>query len=252
MARRKGGALAFYTDLSDVYDALFPVSQPQRALFDRILSTGRVRRVADAGCGSGAQLLPFASAGVECVGFDPDPALVALAKTKLSPFPEARVEIGGFADISRIVSSPVDLVLCLGNSLVHVPQEEAAGFLRDAAGILSGEGEILFQILNYERLLMRKITTLPLMQAEEGTIEFRRNYVWEGPKKVRFRTSLRISGGGEPRVIRNEIFLYPLYPDELWEMLSRAGFEGIRFFADFAGSEFSPESEALVCLAGRV
>jgi SAM-dependent methyltransferase len=96
--------LAFYTDLSDVYDALFPVSEAQRALFDRILATGRVRRVADAGCGSGAQLLPFASAGVECVGFDPDPALVALAKTKLAPFPGASVEIGGFADISRIVS----------------------------------------------------------------------------------------------------------------------------------------------------
>jgi hypothetical protein len=89
------------------------------------------------------------------------------------------------------------------------------------------------------------------MQAEEGTIEFRRNYEWEGHKKVRFRTALRISGGGQPRVIRNEIFLYPLYPDELWEMLSRAGFSGIRFFADFAGSEFSPESEALVCLAGK-
>jgi SAM-dependent methyltransferase len=243
--------LSFYTDLSDVYDALFPVSEAQQALFDRILATGRVRRVADAGCGSGAQLLPFASAGVECVGFDPDPALVALAKKKLAPFPGASVEIGGFADISRIVSPPADLVLCLGNSLVHVPQEEAATFFRDAAGVLSEKGEILFQILNYERLLLRKITTLPLMQAEEGTIEFRRNYEWEGHKKVRFRTALRISGGGQPRVVRNDIFLYPLYPDELWEMLSRAGFSGIRFFADFAGSDFSPESEALVCLAEK-
>jgi glycine/sarcosine N-methyltransferase len=243
--------LTFYTDLSEVYDALFPVSEAQRALFDRILATGRVHRMADAGCGSGAQLLPFASAGVECVGFDPDPALVALAKKKLAPFPGARVEIGGFADISRIVSPPTDFALCLGNSLVHVPQEEAATFFRDAAGILSEKGEILFQILNYERLLLRKVTTLPLMQAEEGTIEFRRNYEWEGHKKVRFRTALRISGGGQPRVIRNDIPLYPLYPDEIWEMLSRAGFSGIRFFADFAGSDFSPESEALVCLAEK-
>jgi len=243
--------LAFYTDLSDVYDALFPVSEAQRALFDRLLAAGRVRRVADAGCGSGAQLLSFASAGVECVGFDPDPGLVALARAKLSPFPRARVETGGFSDISRIVSPPADLVLCLGNSLVHVPQDEAARFLRDAASVTSREGEILLQILNYERLLLGNVTTLPLVSAEEGAIEFRRSYVWEGNRKVRFQTTLRISRGGEPRIVRNDIPLYPLYPDELREMLSRAGFSGIRFFGDFAGSGFTPESEALVCLAGK-
>ncbi len=243
--------MAFYTDLSDVYDALFPVSEAQRALFDRLLAEGRVLRVADAGCGSGAQLLPFAAAGSECVGFDPDPALVSRAREKLAPFPRARVAVGGFSDLSRIVTEPVDLLLCLGNSLVHVPQEEAARFLLDAAGVLAGGGRVLLQILNYERLLLGKVTSLPLMQAEMGAVEFRRSYVWEGDRKVRFQTMLRISEGGQPRIHRNEIPLYPIYPDELWGMLSRAGISGIRFFGDFAGSDFSPESEALVCLAGK-
>jgi len=243
--------LAFYTDLSDVYDALFPVSDAQRALFDRLLASGRVRRVADAGCGSGEQLLPFAAAGAECLGFDPDPALVARAEAKLAPFPGARVETGGFADVVRIVSPPADLILCLGNSLVHVPQEEAARFLRDAAGATRGEGEILLQILNYERLLLGRVTTLPLMQAEEGAIEFRRGYVWEGDRQVRFQTVLRVSEGGQPRIVRNDIPLYPIYPDELWDMLERAGFSGIRFFGDFAGSDFSTESDALVCRAEK-
>jgi len=243
--------LAFYTDLSDVYDALFPVSGAQQALFDRLLAGGGVRRVADAGCGSGAQLLPFAAAGTECVGFDPDPALVARARAKLASFPLVRVETGGFSDISRIVTAPADLLLCLGNSLVHVPQEEATRFLRDASGVTAGGGEILLQILNYERLLLGKITSLPLMQADEGAIEFRRSYVWEGDRKVRFQTVLRISEGGQPRILRNEIPLYPIYPDELWDMLSRAGFSGVRFFGDFAGSDFSPESDALVCRAEK-
>ena len=247
----EGEVLPFYTDLSEVYDALFPVSEAQRALFDKLLATGRVGRVADAGCGSGAQLLPFAHAGAECIGFDPDPALVALAREKLAPYPGARVEIGAFSDISRIVSPPADLVLCLGNSLVHVPQDEAARFLADAAAVISRGGEILLQILNYERLLLEKVTALPLLRAEEGAIEFRRSYAWEGSRKVRFQTVLRISEGGQPKVVRNDIPLYPIYPDELWEMLSRAGFSGIRLFGDFAGSDFSPESEALVCLAGK-
>lgn len=243
--------MPFYTDLSEVYDALFPVSSAQRSLFDGILKDGWVSRVADAGCGSGAQLLHFASAGIPCIGFDPDPALVDLARRKLSPFPDARVEAGGFADIGRIVTPDVDLVLCLGNSLVHVPQDEAGRFLADAAGVISPAGGVLVQILNYERLLREEVAELPLMRADEGAIEFRRRYDWESPRKVRFRTALRIARGDEPLVIRNDIPLYPLYPDELWEMLAAAGFRRIRYRGDFAGSDFTPESEAVVCLARK-
>jgi SAM-dependent methyltransferase len=243
--------LAFYTDLSEVYDALFPVSSAQRSLFDGILKEGWVSRVADAGCGSGAQLLHFASAGISCVGFDPDPALVGLARRKLAPFPGARVEIGGFADMARLVTPAVDLVLCLGNSLVHVAQDEARRFLADAAAATSPSGGILVQILNYERLLREGVAELPLMRAGDGAIEFRRRYDWESPRKVGFRTALRVARGDEPLVIRNDIPLYPIYPDELWEMLAAAGFSRIRFSGDFAGSEFTPESEALVCLARK-
>lgn len=243
--------MAFYSDLCDVYDALFPVSESQRSLLESLLAREGINGVADAGCGTGAQLLPFASAGLECVGFDPDPALVARARARLASYPRARVEEGGFSDLGRIVTAPVDLLLCLGNSLVHVPQEEAALFLRECAGVTTGDGEILLQILNYERLLLGKVTTLPLMRADEGAIEFRRSYAWEGDRKVRFQTVLRISEGGQPRTVRNDIPLYPLYPDELWDMVERAGFPRIRFFGDFAGSEFSPESDALVCRAGK-
>lgn len=243
--------MTFYTDLSEVYDALFPVSSAQRSLFDGILKEGWVSRVADAGCGSGAQLLHFASAGISCVGFDPDPALVALARRKLAPFPDARIEIGGFADMARVVKPAVDLVLCLGNSLVHVAQEDARRFLADAADALSPAGGILVQILNYERLLRGSVAELPLMRADDGAIEFRRRYEWESPRKVGFRTALRIARGDEPLVIRNDIPLYPIYPDELWEMLAAAGFSRIRYSGDFAGSEFTPESEALVCLARK-
>lgn len=243
--------MPFYTDLSEAYDALFPVSAAQRSLFDGILRDGWVSRVADAGCGSGAQLLHFASAGIRCIGFDPDPALVELARRKLAPFPDARVEIGGFADIARVVTSPVDLVLCLGNSLVHVAQEEARRFLADAADVISPAGGILVQLLNYERLLREGVAELPLMRAEDGAIEFRRRYDWESPRNVRFRTALRVARGDEPLVIRNDIPLYPVYPDELWEMLAAAGFSRIRYHGDFAGSDFTPESEALVCLARK-
>ncbi|GAB4233726.1 MAG: hypothetical protein OHK0028_09620 [Deltaproteobacteria bacterium] len=243
--------MAFYTDISLVYDDLFPVSREQRALFDSLRDDGGVRSVVDCGCGTGSQLQPFAVAGLSCLGFDPDPSLVAIARRKLATCPKTRVECGAFSDLPRLVSFPSDLMMCLGNSLVHVPQADASRFLVAAAEALSRSGMLLLQILNYERLLREGVTELPLISVAGGGVEFRRRYEWEGDRKVLFRTSVRFSGADEPRIVRNEIPLYPVYPDELWEMLASAGFGDVRFFGDFARSEFSPGSEALVCLARR-
>jgi len=243
--------MAFYTDISLVYDDLFPVSPEQRALFVSLMDDGGARSVVDCGCGTGAQLQSFAVAGLSCFGFDPDPSLVAIARRKLAAYPKTRIETGSFADLTGLVPFPSDLLMCLGNSLVHVPQDEASRFFADAGGALSRSGTLLLQILNYERLLREGVTDLPLIRASEGAVEFRRHYDWEGDRKVLFRTSLRLSGEDEPRMVRNEIPLYPIYPEELWEMMASAGFSNVRFFGDFARSEFSPGSEALVCLARK-
>lgn len=243
--------MAFYSDISLVYDDLFPVSAEQRALFDSLMDDGGARSIVDCGCGTGSQLQPFAAAGLSCFGFDPDPSLVAIARRKLAAYPKTRIEEGSFADLPRLVPFHSDLLMCLGNSLVHVPKDEASRFLADAAGALSPSATLLLQILNYERLLREGVTELPMIRASEGTVEFRRKYEWEGERKVLFRTSLRIAGADQPRIARNEIPLYPIYPEEMWEMLTKAGFGEIRFYGNFARSEFSPGSEALVCLARK-
>lgn len=243
--------MAFYTDISLVYDELFPVSPAQRALLESLREDGGVRSVVDCGCGTGAQLLPFAADGVACLGFDPDPSLVAVARRKLAPFPKARVEEGTFAELSRLAELPSDLLMCLGNSIVHVPQAEAGRFLSDAAGAMTPGGILLLQLLNYERLVRNGVTELPLIRSEDGSVEFRRRYDWESRAKLAFHTALRLSTAEGPKIVRNEIPLYPLFPEELWEMAAGAGFRDIRFYGDFARSAFADDSEAVVCLAKK-
>ena len=243
--------MTFYSDISQVYDDLFPVSPEQKTLLDALAGDGTVRSVTDCGCGTGAQLRPFAAAGLACLGFDPDSSLIAIARRKLAAFPRTRAEVGGFADLPRLASSPSDLLMCLGNSLVHVPQTEVSRFLSDAAKALNPAGTVLLQILNYEVLRKAGVTDLPLLRASEQAVEFRRRYEWESDRKVRFHTALRLPTADGPRILRNEIPLYPVYPDELWEMLAEAGFGEIRFHGDFARTDFSPASEALVCLARK-
>jgi SAM-dependent methyltransferase len=243
--------VTFYSDISVVYDDLFPVSPEQRALLDSLAGGGTVGSVTDCGCGTGAQLLPFASAGLACLGFDPDPSLVAVARRKLATYPKTRAEVGAFADLLRLTSFPSDLLMCLGNSLVHIPQGEASRFLSDAGKALKPGGTVLLQILNYERLRKSGASDLPLLRAAEGTVEFRRRYEWEDDRKVRFQTTLRLPTAEGPRILRNEIPLYPVYPDELWEMFLQSGFSDVRFHGNFARADFSPEAEALVCVARK-
>jgi glycine/sarcosine N-methyltransferase len=243
--------LAFYTDISPVYDELFPVSPALRSLLESLREDGGMRSVVDCGCGTGAQLLPFAGKGLVCLGFDPDPSLVAVARRKLAPFPKARIEEGAFADLPRLAEIPSDLLLCLGNSIVHVPQVEAGKFLSDAAAALTPGGVLLVQLLNYERLFQDGVEELPLLRSEDGAVEFRRRYDWESRRKVAFHTALRLATAEGPRIVRNEIPLFPLFPEELWELAANAGFRDIRFYGDFSRTAFSEESEAVVCLAKK-
>lgn len=110
---------------------------------------------------------------------------------------------------------------------------------------------MLLQILNYERLHRDAVADLPLIRSEDGSAELRRHYGWEGRRKVVFRTTLRVSTPEGPKIARNEIPLYPLYPEELLEMAAGAGFGDVRLFGDFARTAFTADSEAVVCLARK-
>ncbi len=243
--------MPFYEQLSEAYDALFPVSPVQRALLRSLAESLPAIRVADAGCGSGAQLLPIAELGGLCTGFDPDEAMASLARRKLAIFGDVRIETGGFGDLPGLVpAESVDLVLCLGNSLVHVPQDEASRFLSDAFVALAPGGQLLLQILNYDRFAPGGETVLSPIGSADGTVSMARRYRWEGGRQLRFLTELTLPGN-PPRVVRNGIPLYPVRPGELRKMLAEAGFADAKFHSDFALSAFSNDSEALVCLAQK-
>jgi SAM-dependent methyltransferase len=247
----KGVPLAFYEQLSRSYDALFPVSAAQRTLLRSFAEERPGLRVVDAGCGSGGQLLPLVELGALCTGFDPDPAMAELARRKLSPFSNARIEVGGFGDLLRLVPpGSADLLLCLGNSLVHVPQDAAARFLAEAFVALADGGLLLLQILNYDRFAPGGASELPPLRSADGSASMTRRYRWEGDRTLRFQTQLTLAGDPQGPV-DNDIPLYPIRPGELREMLATAGFRDPVFHSDFALSAFSNDSEGLVCLARK-
>jgi SAM-dependent methyltransferase len=241
--------MGFYSDMSIYYDLLFPVSEEQERFFAELVRDFRPTRILDTACGSGNQMLCFAKRGIACCGFDLDSQMVALAREKLSDYENSSVKEGSFSMVKDIFDPGFDLILNIGNSLVHVPMREVTSFIRNSYEILNKNGILLVQILNYDRLLEKKIGELPLIRLEEEGLSFRRKYAFSENSRTLFTTEIEIPS--KDVNISNTIPLYPLKRDQLLSTLKEEGFTIMGTFPGYVGKKFDPLSDALVVMAKK-
>jgi len=140
-----------------------------------------------------------------------------------------------------------NLILCFGNTLVHLTDfSEIESFCREARRLLKEGGKFLLQILNYDHILDHNVKRLPLI--ENNHITFERYYEYDNIKNlIRFRTILTVKE--RDRRMENEILLYPVRKHELDEALRNSGFTDISFYGDFDKSELKTYSLPLVVTA---
>ncbi len=241
--------MGFYSSLSNYYDLIFPVSAEQEQFFAELVRDFKPQRVLDAACGSGSQLLCFAKRGLSSFGFDADPEMVKLARKKLSGYEKATVEIGKFDQLTEIFEPGFDLIMNIGNSIVHVPNDEARQFIADAHDMLNKEGLLLIQILNYDRVFDQRIEELPLITVSTHDLSFRRSYTFTSNKKVIFKTTIEVPSEGV--TISNSLPLFPIRKEALLDMVDASGMRVIGTFPGFVGKKFTPDADALVVLAKK-
>lgn len=208
--------------------------------------------VLELGCGTGRVTLPLARAGLEMVGLDNSPAMLetAQARADAENLP-ARFVLGDFRffDLKRrfpLVILPFnglahlveerDLFSCLGLIAAHL--EPRGRFALDLPNprphLLSGNDERVF--LSYDDAAGRRVE---VYEESEYDAKARRSH-------VRWR---HVSEAGEEI---EELTLRVFFPDELIEILSRAGFAIERMEGDYDGRDFSPDApqQLVVCLQG--
>lgn len=241
--------MSFYSSISNYYDLLFPVSSEQENFFAELVRDFKPARILDAACGSGNQMLCLAKRGLDCSGFDADKEMVKLAREKLRGYRNATVKEGTFNRMHELFEPGFDLIMNLGNSLVHVPNDEAAQFILDAKEMLNNQGILLIQILNYDRIFERKIEELPLISVSEHDLSFKRSYMFTSNEKVIFKTSIEVPSEGI--TISDSWPLYPLRKDHLLDIVSAAGLNLMGLYHGFMGKKFVPESDAIVLMAKK-
>jgi SAM-dependent methyltransferase len=122
-----------------------------------------------------------------------------------------------------------DLVLCLGNSVSHLPGDAMVEALRGMAGVLADGGLLVVNARNWERLRDRRPRlTFPERMLERGGRRCLPFYIWsfepEWGVAQRVEIVFLVEADDRVEMRGHEITCWPFRLTELRERLSSAGF----------------------------
>ncbi len=223
--------MTFYDDFATHYDKIFPYQEKTATFLTRILPAGKVLDIA---CGTGAYARELARRGREVHAVDLDAAMIREAKVRDT---DKRVayRTGDMQDIKE--RGIYDGIACIGNSLVHLPDATSIEeTLTRWHAALKDEGELVIQIINYDRILNQNEIGLPTIEREG--YRFERRYE-QGGSHIWFDTTLITP---DEKRYDNRVKLTPIRPNNLVAILRRVGFNSIAVYGGFDASAFVKET----------
>jgi 2-polyprenyl-3-methyl-5-hydroxy-6-metoxy-1,4-benzoquinol methylase len=234
----------FYTSISKYYSEIFPYQPAQLQFVKNRVGELNNKNILDIGCATGELAFQLAGNGAKVTGIDLNEGLLQQAKTT-KIHPNLCFQPGDMLELeSDFQPGQFDVVLCFGNTLVHLPTVELIQqMLNGVFTVLKHGGQFLLQILNYDYILGESITELPLIETEN--IRFIRKYRFEeNTPLVRFQTELVLKM--ENKSVLNETPLFALQSAQLTGLLQNAGFKEIELFSSFKIEPFGGNHFPLV------
>jgi SAM-dependent methyltransferase len=220
-----------------------------------VLAGAPSRRLLDLGCGTGEHARFLHAEGFAVTGVDASDAQLAQAR-EAGPGPE--FVKGDLAELSAAVSGAFGAAISLGNGLPHLHAPEMERFLGHLAALLGPGAPVLFQVLNYDRILDARVTSLPLnVREDEGErVVFLRLMDPRSDGTVLFNpTTLRWRPGEEPPVevvTGKNVLLKGWRRAELAAALEAAGFRVEQVFGGMRREAWDAASSSdTVVLARR-
>jgi 2-polyprenyl-3-methyl-5-hydroxy-6-metoxy-1,4-benzoquinol methylase len=240
----------FYTSISKYYSEIFPYQPAQLQFVKSRAGELAGKQILDIGCAAGELAFQLAESGAKVTGIDLNEDLLGKAKTN-KIHPNLHFQTGNMLDLATdFKPAQFDVVLCFGNTLVHLQTIELMRqMLTGVFTILKPGGCFLLQILNYDYIFAEQVSELPNIETEN--IRFIRKYKFEeNSPLIRFQTELILKK--EEKSILNETLLLGLKSAELIELLKEAGFTEIELYSNFKQEPFSGKHLPLVATGVRV
>lgn len=237
--------MSFYQQIAPFYHHIFKTNVNQ---IDFIKSKipDYDSNIIDVGCGIGTLSFELNAWYKSVLGIDMDSEMIlaALSKTKKNSNAIQFQQISMLELITLRDKNSVDGIICFGNTLVHLNSlDYIVDFLQQAKAVLKLNGKLLIQIVNYDKVLSKKIKQLPLIENED--IIFERNYCYRKlENKIDFNTRLTVKATEE--IIENSIELLPLLKEELTVLLKKSGFNSCNYYGNFNQEVYTIDSLALI------
>ncbi|ALO15174.1 Glycine/sarcosine N-methyltransferase [Salinivirga cyanobacteriivorans] len=237
----------FYHSIAPFYDHIFPLQQPALNFTRELVTANSV--VLDAGCATGNMAIALEASCRHIDAFDLDGEMIEQAKAK-SRSRSNSFFVGDMLKMEKqFGTNQYDLIICYGNTLVHLQSiGDILSFLTQAYNLLNSNAGLAIQILNYNYILDEEIDELPLI--ENDYVRFRRKYAFrKNSRLVDFDTELTVKQSGQK--IQNTTPLFALRPEELRELLHKAGFKYVEMYSSYNKAAFSNSQMPLVLHAKK-
>ncbi len=248
----------FYSSIAKYYAEIFPFQPMQLQFVKSRAGELKAKHVLDIGCATGELAIQLAQNGAFVTGIDLNEDLleqangccdfqIAATFNRESEFasPNPQFQTGDMLEL-KTDFQPVqfDVVLCFGNTLVHLQTPALVQQMLDGVfNVLKPGGHFLLQILNYDYVLSEPVSELPVIDTKN--IRFTRKYRFpERGALIQFQTELLIKS--EDKTVLNETPLLALQSRQLTEMLQKTGFTEIELFSNFKQEPFGGKHLPLV------
>ncbi len=244
--------MGFYEQIAPYYDYIFPAGREQLS-FIKATAGEPPAKLLDIACGTGVYSVELARDGYTVWATDVDSEMIRRAQLRASAenIPVKALECD-MLQLDSLIDDRFDCIFCIGNSIVHLGgMEDILAAVRQMKMRLKQKGTLILQIINFDRILEKGISTLPTIVNQDKGLEFQRNYRLDAQTGlIYFDTILTVNEGGQKNRFENRVRLFPLLSSDLLGILKNAGFGQIDFYGGFNGDPYiAGESYLLVVRA---
>lgn len=241
--------MSLYKNISKFYDQIFPLKETKKEFIKSLKKTAAGKAL-EIGCANGEVSFYLEQLGYKPVGIDLNTDLINLADKKKNKINSDAdfIELNMLDLNKTFEKGSFELATCFGNTLVHLNDNfEIKNFALSIFELLNKDGVFVIQIVNYDRVITDKVTSLPII--ETADIKFTRKYSILSNLQINFETELLIKP--VKKTFSDSTMLYPLRQTELAEILKSAGFT-TEFFGSFSKEPFKSSSPALICVSKKM
>ncbi|WP_050614143.1 class I SAM-dependent methyltransferase [Bacillus testis] len=235
--------MSFYKTLTPYYDQIFPANEKALSFLTSHFKKGDT--LLDVGAGTGNMAISLSQQGFQVTAMEPEEGMAEQIQIKSESCHHPVTVTTKTMEQIETIDENYNGIYCIGNTLVHLNSfKDIHSFFKQTFQKLHSDGVFILQIVNFDKVLIKKDFTFPVIKKEAFTFE--RHYDLD-ENHILFTTTLSANGVSQ----KNTIPLYPATSTQLIPLLEQCGFERIKAYGNFEYKAYSIDSPALIIAAKK-